>query len=137
MFTIGAFSPLAQLSVHVLRHSVHGESVAGAVSSGGLDQRMYLVEIAQFGPGGAAAYRRYEAESEPVLHRYGYHVERVFKARDHSEGVPLDPDLVKVACFDEADGMARMERDPEHARIESLYPTVVKASIWMFGTVAH
>lgn len=113
---------------------LQGESLAGEVSQEGIDQRMYLVEIANFGPAGAPAYHRYEAESEPVLQRYGYHVERVLNVREHSPGWPFEPDLVKVSYFDQRDGMSRMEADPEHGRIEALYPSVVKDSIWIFAT---
>lgn len=116
--------------------SVFGDPIAGEVSSNA-GQRAYVVEIAKFGAEGAAGYRRYEAEATPLLRRYGYHVERVFSVRGPSEGLPFQPDLVKVAYFEQPDGMARVESDPEHARIEGLYPSAVAQSVWIFGTAAH
>jgi uncharacterized protein (DUF1330 family) len=113
--------------------SVAGEAVEGtAPGSDGLARRLYLVEIARFGAEGYDGYRRYEAEAEPVLRRYGYHVERVIRVKSAS-GAPFRPDLVKVVYFSERDGMARMETAPEHARIEGLYPAAVPESIWVFG----
>jgi len=42
---------------------------------------------------------------------------------------------VKVAYFDQRDGMERMEKDPDHARIESLYPQAVAQAVWVFAAI--
>lgn len=111
-----------------------GDAERVEAGTGDPHARHYLVELAAFGPGGEAAYRAYEAEAEPVMARYGYHVECVFRPRV-AKGFPFVPDLVKVAYFEQADGMARMHGDPAHARIEQeLYPQAVRTSIWAMGT---
>lgn len=134
-----AKDPAFQRIVHLRSESVdmmsvHADAIGGAVSNAAIERRAYLLEIAQFGPEGAAGYQRYESESEPVLRRYGYHVERVLRVHERSPGFAFEPQLVKVAYFEEADGMAKMEADAEHARIEALYPLAVKASIWIFAS---
>lgn len=112
--------------------STRGPSARGAAGVGQTEQRLYVVEIARFGPGGEAAYRTYEAEAEPVMAKYGYHVERVFHP-DAFADLPFRPDVVKVAYFDGPDGMDRLHGDPAHPRIESLYPQVAAESIWIIG----
>jgi uncharacterized protein (DUF1330 family) len=113
--------------------TVEGSSVAGSEAPGDVAQRLYLVEVARFGPEGPAGYRRYEEEAEPVMKRFGYHVERVL-APDTASGLPFEPDLVKVAYFDAPDGMERLHGDPLHARIEKeLYPAAVRESVWVIG----
>jgi len=95
--------------------------------------RLYVIEVARTADGGAA-YRDYEAEAEPVMARYGYHVERVVRP-ESSTGLAFQPDLVKVAYFDAAGGMERLHADPAHARIEGeLYARAVSESVWI---VAH
>lgn len=113
--------------------SAQGRSSRGEVARGDAKGRLYLVELATYGDGGEAAYRAYEAEAEPVMARYGYHVERVFRP-DQASGFPFVPDVVKVAYFDAADGMERMHGDPMHAKLENeLYPKAVKTSVWVLG----
>ncbi len=116
--------------------SVEGPSIRGDVGSGDPTQRLYLIEIAKYGPGGVARYETYEKEAESVLEAYGYHVERKLRP-DTSSGLPFSPDVVKIAYFDAADGMERMHRDPAHARLENeLYPAAVADSIWVVGKAA-
>ncbi len=113
--------------------SAQGPSVRGEAPRGDAKDRLYLVELASYGDGGEAAYRAYEAEAEPVMARYGYHVERVFRP-DRANGFPFVPDVVKVAYFDRSDGMDRVHGDPMHARIEhELYPKAAKTSVWVLG----
>lgn len=54
-----------------------GTSVDEAAVDRDVARRPYMVEIARFGLGGEQAYRSYEAEAEPIMRAYGYHVERV------------------------------------------------------------
>ena len=120
-------------SESITMRSASGPSVRGSLLPGDASKRLYVVELAAFGPGGEAAYRAYEAAVEPVMAKYGYHVERVFRP-DRMHDLPFEPDLVKVAFFDTPDGMARMHTDPEHERIEKiLYPEATRASIWVIG----
>lgn len=115
--------------------AVGGLPVEGRVSNERLGERVYAVEIARFGPKGAAGYRAYEAEADPTMRNYGYHVERVLKP-DAASGLPFTPDLVKVAYFDTPDGMDRLHNDPAHTRIErDLYPSAVAESVWVVGMV--
>jgi len=100
-----------------------------------LQSRSYVVEAARFGPRGVDAYRRYEKEADALLSRYGYHVERVLEP-DSVSGFPFTPDVVKVAYFEEADGMQKAHADPAHHAIESeLYPAAVQQSVWVLGRV--
>jgi uncharacterized protein (DUF1330 family) len=113
--------------------SVEGPSVRHDFAAGVAGDRLYLIEIARYGVGGADAYQAYEAEAEPVMARHGYHVERVVRAESFS-GFAFEPDLVKVAYFDTADGMERLHRDVAHTRIEHvLYPEAVTDSVWIIG----
>src|SRR5262245_58099187 len=126
--------------VHLRSESIDMASVAGALAGGEVTQtdvgdRLYLVELARFGPQGAKGYQDYEQQAEPVMHRYGYHVERRL-APDSASGFPFQPDLIKVAYFDSSEGMERFHEDPAHARIENeLYAAVVQQSVWVVGRV--
>jgi uncharacterized protein (DUF1330 family) len=111
--------------------SVGGVAVRGESVSGDASGRLYLLELARFGPAGAVGYRAYEEQAEPLMSRYGYHVERVIQP-DSAAGLPFTPDVAKVAYFDAPDGMERLHLDPAHERIEKeLYPAAVAESIWV------
>jgi uncharacterized protein (DUF1330 family) len=113
--------------------SAQGPSLRGGTSRSDPKTRLYLVELAAYGDGGEAAYRAYEAEAEPVMARYGYHVERAFRP-EQASGFPFIPDVVKVAYFDAPDGMDRVHGDPMHTKIENeLYPKAAKTSVWVLG----
>jgi uncharacterized protein (DUF1330 family) len=115
--------------------SVAGFPISGTVTQEALGKRLYLVELAHFGPQGAQGYQRYQEEAEPVMSRYGYHVERRL-APDSVSGLPFKPDLVNVAYFDSPDGMERFHTDAAHQRIENeLYGAAVQQSIWVIGRV--
>jgi uncharacterized protein (DUF1330 family) len=124
--------------VHLRSESIDMASVAGVPTDGEVTQtdvadRLYLVEVVRFGPQGAKGYQDYEDQAEPVMHRYGYHVERRLTP-DSASGFPFQPDLVKVAYFDSPDGMERFHTDPAHPRIENeLYGAAVEQSIWVVG----
>ena len=126
--------------VHLRSESIDMASVAGVPTDGEVTQtnvaeRLYLVEVVRFGPLGAKGYQDYEDQAEPVMRRYGYHVERRLTP-DSASGFPFQPDLVKVAYFDSPDGMERFHTDPVHPRIENeLYPAAVQQSIWVVGRV--
>ncbi|HJZ47303.1 MAG TPA: DUF1330 domain-containing protein, partial [Roseiflexaceae bacterium] len=90
--------------VHLRSESIDVAAVAGLPAGGEVTQtdvgsRLYLVELARFGPQGAKGYQNYEEQAEPLMRRYGYHVERRL-APDSASGFPFQPDLVKVAYFD-------------------------------------
>lgn len=112
--------------------SVEGQSIGGEGPSAPTEGRLYLIEVAKFGEGGADAYAEYERMANPVMARYGYHVERVLRVSSVS-GFPFEPDIVKVAFFDSADGMKKMEQDPAHGDIEGGYAGVVEQSVWVIG----
>ena len=115
--------------------AVGGRPVRGEVVESGIGDRLYVVEFARFGGGGGVGYRTYEEQSEAIMSRYGYHVERVI-APDAIAGLPFTPNIVKVAYFDAHDGMDRMHQDPAHERLErELYPAAVAESIWMVARV--
>jgi uncharacterized protein (DUF1330 family) len=126
--------------VHLRSEAIDMASVAGVplgeeVTRRDEGNRLYLVEVARFGPQGAAAYQEYEEQAEPLIRRYGYHVERRL-APVSASGFPFQPDLIKVAYFDSPDGMERLHKDPAHLRIENeLYPAAVQQSIWVIGRV--
>jgi uncharacterized protein (DUF1330 family) len=118
--------------------SVTGRPIRGAFvpRQAGEQARLYVVELARFGAGGEAPYRAYERESEPAMARHGYHVEREIRP-DGASGMPFVPDIVKIGWF-EGDGMAHMQADPTHARIEKeLYPAAVAESIWVIGRATN
>jgi uncharacterized protein (DUF1330 family) len=127
-----AFQAIAHLrSESIGMAAVGGFAKSGAVTGGDIRERLYTVELARFAGSGAAGYRRYEEESEGVMRRYGYHVERVI-ATDSMAGLPFKPDIAKVAYFDTGDAMDRLHGDPAHGRIEKeLYPAAVAESIWL------
>jgi len=145
-----AFAQLAndpdfQRIVHLRTESVDMAAVNGAaldgelVDTAGVGQRHYLVELAQFGVGGMAAYRDYEHESLPVLAEYGHRLERVIRA-DSASGLSFQPDVAKVTYFSDGDAMARLHADPRHEALERSYPAATGDSLWIFGragVVAH
>jgi uncharacterized protein (DUF1330 family) len=131
-----AFQAIAHLRAESIRMAAVGGLVSGgAITSGDVRERLYTVELARFAASGAAGYRRYEEESDGVMRRYGYHVERVISP-DSVAGLPFTPDIVKVAYFDAHDAMDRLHRDPAHERLEKeLYPAAVAESIWLVAKV--
>jgi uncharacterized protein (DUF1330 family) len=115
--------------------SVAGLPIGGTVTQDELGKRLYLVELAHFGPLGAQGYQHYQEQAEPVMNRYGYHVERRL-APDSVSGLPFKPDLVNVAYFDSPNGMERFHTDAAHHQIENeLYGAAVHQSIWVLGRV--
>jgi len=112
---------------------VYGVPERGDVHEDGLETRRYLVEFAQFGPGGQTAYLEYEREADSLMAPHGYHVERVI--RPHGEtALPFRPDVMKVAYFETADGFRRAQEAPGHARVENeLYSAAVANSVWVVG----
>jgi uncharacterized protein (DUF1330 family) len=137
-FTAFAQDPAFREIVHLRTSSIHmvaieGPPIAGAVTDEGIADRSYLVEIARFGAGGAAAYHAYEAETAELYARHGLHVERALGV-DGAAGLDFRPDVVKVAYLDHPDGMARMHADPAHVRIEKeVYPRAAARSVWIAG----
>jgi uncharacterized protein (DUF1330 family) len=128
-----AVVPMRSKSIDMI--SIEGPPLGGAVTPDDLSHRRYVVELARFGDRAANGYREYEIASNPVLAKYGYHVERTM-AVDSAFGFPFKPNLVKVAYFDRSDGMEQLQRDPEHQRIESeLYPGVAPESVRVTGVV--
>lgn len=129
---IQALLPLRSKSIDML--SVTGTVLSGAVTETAVERRRYLVELARYGDGGEAAYRDYEKEAETVMAPYGYHVERVIRPDGDLDGLSFRPDLVKVAYFDDAEGMQRMHDDPRHDRLEGeLYNAAVAESLWLIA----
>ena len=115
--------------------SVAGFPIGGTVTQDGLGKRLYLVELARFGPQGAQGYQHYQEQAEPVMSRYGYHVERRL-APDSVSGLPFKPDVINVAYFDSPDGMEQFHSDAAHQQIENeLYGAAVQQSIWVVGRV--
>ncbi|MFZ5896258.1 MAG: DUF1330 domain-containing protein [Myxococcota bacterium] len=113
--------------------AINGVAIEGEVVNETVRERLYFVEVARFGPGGATAYAEYERESSPVLAEYGYRVERVISP-DSASGLAFQPDVARVAYFAPASGMARFHQDPRHERIErELYPAVTSDSLWIVG----
>jgi uncharacterized protein (DUF1330 family) len=120
-FTAFTKDPAFREIVHLRSQSIDmiaidGPPAGGSVSDEGLASRTYLVEMARYGDGGAAAYHAYEAEAAALYERHGYHVERVL-AVEAAAGLDFRPDVVKIAYFDQADGMQRMHADPGHAAV--------------------
>jgi uncharacterized protein (DUF1330 family) len=111
--------------------SITGTSDRATVSNEGLADRLYLMELARFGPGGEAAYRAYEREAEDFVAPFGHHVERVIRPDGIGDGLPFRPDVIKIAYFADGAAMDRMHADPGHARIEGeLYTAAVAESVW-------
>jgi uncharacterized protein (DUF1330 family) len=137
-FTAFTRDPAFRDIVHLRNQSidmiaVDGSPTGGSVTDDGLADRAYLVEIARYGDGGAAAYRAYEADAAALYERHGCRVERVL-AVDGAVGLDFKPDLVKIAYFDQADGMERLHADPAHERIErERYPRAAPRSVWLTG----
>jgi uncharacterized protein (DUF1330 family) len=125
--------PLRSQSIDMI--TIEGPSLGGTLTHERLADRLYLVEVARFGSRGADGYRAYETESNPVMEKYGYHVERTMGV-DSASGFAFKPDVVKVAYFDRRDGMDRLQQDAGHHRIErELYPMAVPESVWVIGEV--
>ena len=97
-------------------------------------ERVFSIEIARFHGGDPAAYRRYEAEGEPVMRSHGFHVDYVLDLDADLDDSPASQryDLVKVSSFPSLRDKAGFERDPAHDRIEtSLYPAAIDNVIWL------
>jgi uncharacterized protein (DUF1330 family) len=113
--------------------AVNGLPVEGDVTQADLSKRLYLVEVARYNAG-IDGYRQYERDSVPVMARYGYHVERLLEP-DSATGFSFEPNVVRIAYFESADGMARMQKDPDHERLDKLYAAGVSNSVWLIARV--
>jgi hypothetical protein len=114
-----------------------GLPIGDEVASGDAREHLYVLELARLGPHGIQGYHAHEQHAEPVMRRFGYHVERVL-APDAVMGLPFAPDLAKVAYSDGPDGMAQFHEDLAHERIEKvLHPAAVAESIWVVARAQH
>lgn len=119
-------------------HSIEGEAREVNFGGDGLAARRYLIEIASFGPGGRRAYDSYDAMAREIMGPYGYRVELMMDVSSCSPDLPVQPDVVKVACFDSAESMRRFEADPRHQDVEGdAYAAAVRESIWVLGSLAR
>jgi uncharacterized protein (DUF1330 family) len=129
------FQPLLAMRAEAIdMMSVEGVGSAGEVEDGDLAGRAYSVELAQFGSRGSAGHAAYVNEAEPVMRRFGYHVELTLQP-ETSTGFPFAPDIVNVTYFETVDALARLHADPSHARLEGLYSASVSRSVWAIGRV--
>jgi uncharacterized protein (DUF1330 family) len=112
---------------------VNGLPVEGNVTQTDLALRLYLVEIARYNAG-IEGYREYARESVPTMARYGYHVERVL-APDSASGFSFEPNVVRIGYFETADGIASMQKDTDHARLDKHYAAAVSKSVWLVARV--
>jgi uncharacterized protein (DUF1330 family) len=102
-------------------------------STSGLAERLYHIELVRFPDGSPAAYRRYEAEGESVMRRYGFQVEYVVELEPQPGQAP-QPQLAKISCFPNKRTSAEFHNDPAHKQIETqLYPAAVSEPIWITG----
>jgi uncharacterized protein (DUF1330 family) len=125
------FQPLLSMRADAIdMMSVEGPGSGGEIEEGDLATRVYSVELAELGPGGAAGHAAYLSEVDPQLRRFGYHVERSLRP-ETSAGFPFAPDLVNVAYFDTAAAAARLEAEPSHARLEEQYRAAVSRSVFV------
>lgn len=50
-------------------------------------------------------------------------------------GFAFEPNIVWIAYFDSPDGMDRMQKDPDHERLDKHYAAAVSESVWLVGRV--
>lgn len=129
-----AVKPMRTESIDLL--SVEGHPIHTDVRNGRVDDRYYVVEYARFGPGGQSRYADYEAEAAQFMDPFGYTVEWMIGVDTADSGLPFQPDIVKVAYFDNETGFRAAHEAPGHDRIEGdLYEAAVAESLWVIGGV--
>jgi uncharacterized protein (DUF1330 family) len=125
--------PLRSASIDMI--AIDGLPSGGLATEHDLADRIYLLELAQYGALGAEGYAALEAQVEPLMRPFGYHLERRI-APQAAPGMPFLPDVVKVAYFDDAAGLEGWHQDPAHPRIEQeLYPAAAQQAIWLVARV--
>lgn len=112
---------------------IEGHARSGHAPSEDPSGRLYLVEIAAFGPGGADAWERYQRRAAPLLAACGHRIEHTLDVTDHA-GLSLEPDVVQVSSYTTPSGPSCVEQHPDHASLEAAYPDVVSAAIWIVGS---
>jgi hypothetical protein len=104
-------------------------------SSDGLSERVYNIEIANYKNGLPDAYRKYEAEGESKMKKYGFEVEFILDIESKPSGTK-QPDFAKISYFKNATDKTNFEKDPAHKDIEQiLYPAAIDNAIWISGKI--
>ncbi len=114
--------------------AIGGKVTGGELKSGNVSQRLYMIEVGYFNDNGKN-YKAYEKASKGFNKRLGLNKERVL-IPDQVWGEIEMPDLVTIKYIDDAANKAKMEADPDHERIETLYGKAMKDLIWIEGKAA-
>jgi hypothetical protein len=112
--------------------TVEGPAVRSELRGQDLGHSPYLVEISRFCAGGAAVYETYEREVQPVLARYKYRLE-VEMQPEFTSGLPFRADIVKVGVFERADGLTRLQADPDYEQLVRMHRMATLSSVWILG----
>lgn len=129
-----AVKPLRTESINLL--SVEGRPIHGEVGNDKPDDRYYVVEYARFGAGGRARYTEYEQEAAAFLEPFGYQVEWVIAVDTADSELPFQPDIIKVAYFENEDRFKAAHEAPGHDQIEGeSYNAAVAESLWVIGGI--
>lgn len=115
--------------------ALEGHSSLGSVVEGGEPERLYLLELADFGSDGEAGYRRYVQRADAFMSPYGFHVEREIAVRRFDDGLGVAPNVARVTYFDEGDGLEKAHSVPGHEELEAGYNAAVGKSLWLVGSV--
>jgi uncharacterized protein (DUF1330 family) len=90
--------------------------------------RSYTVEVATYRDGTGEAYRAYEERAEPLMSKFGYHVDFILDPQTSPAGHP-DPDLIKISSFPNQAARSAFDADPAHTEVENLYPAAANHAI--------
>ena len=115
--------------------ALEGHSSHGAVVEGGEPERLYLLELAEFGDDGEAGYRRYAQRADAFMSPHGFHVEREIAVRRFDDGLGFAPNVARVTYFDGGDGLAKAHSLPGHEELEAGYDAAAANSLWVVGAV--
>lgn len=115
--------------------ALEGHSSLGAVVDGGERERLYLLELAEFGDDGEAGYRRYVERADAFMSPNGFHVEREIAVRRRDDGFGFAPNVARVMYFDDGDGLEKAHSLPGHEELEAGYNAAADNSLWLVGSV--
>ncbi len=114
---------------------IGGYAIGGELSSGGVAERLYMLEMAYFKDGKAKPYDTYRKKSKDFYDKHRLFTERILEP-DNVFGNIQMPDRVSILYHDTESRKDQLQEDPRHKEIEGLYVEAISDLIWIEGKAA-
>ncbi len=114
---------------------IGGYAIGGELNTGGVAERLYMLEMAYFKDGKAKPYDSYRKKSKDFYKKHGLFTERILEPDNVFGGIQM-PDRVSILYHDKASRKDQLQADPQHKEIEGLYMDAISDLIWVEGKAA-